>query len=223
MTALLVTAALAVAGVVAVLELRHVRRVRASRRRLFDEVEHLFGEVRVDQDGLGFPVLTGTHAGHPIRLQPVVDAVAFRKLPVLWLSLTHRRPLEVGAPLDVLLRPVGTEFFSPNADFDHELTPGHGYPSHVRIATPDPQQAPPLSTFEPHLQSLSDEQTKELYVTAGGVRLVHRLAEGGQAHYRTTRRADFGPVAITPAQLLPVLQALTGIGDALTVEDARTA
>lgn len=223
MTALLVVAAVVVAGVVGVLQLRHVRSVRMGRRRLFDAVEPLFDEVRVDQDGLGFPVLTGTFAGHPIRLEPVVDAVAFRKLPVLWLLLTHRRPLEVGAPLDVLLRPVGTEFFSPNAGFDHELAAARGFPSHLRIATPDPVLAPPLSAFEPYLPFLSDRRTKELYVAPGGVRLVRQLAEGGQAHYRTTRRADFGAVVITPGQLLPVLETLTGIGDVLAVEDVRTA
>ncbi len=224
MTVMLVVGVVLAAAVFGVVELRHVRSVRRGRRQLFDRVEHLFDEVRVDQDGLGFPVLTGSYRGHPVRLEPVVDALAFRKLPVLWLLLTHHRPLAVDAPLDMLLRPVGTEFFSPNAGFDHEQRPEPGFPSHVRIASPDLQHAPPLSVFEPYLPLLRDSRTKELYVTARGVRLVHQLAEGRQPHYRSTRRADFGPpVMVTPAQLRPVLETLTDIGDVLAGEDARNA
>jgi len=50
-------------------------------------------------------------------------------------------------------------------------------------------------------------------VTGRGVRLVSRLAESEQALYRVTRRADVGRVGLTEERLVPVLDALVGIGD----------
>jgi hypothetical protein len=38
------------------------------------------------------------------------------------------------------------------------------------------------------------------------------LAESDQALYRVTRRADLGPVGLTEERLIPILDALVGIG-----------
>lgn len=204
------------------LQVVHIRRVREDRGSLFDAVAGLFDNVRVHQDGLNFPVLTGAYRGHPIRLEPVVDTVAFRKLPVLWLVLQQQRELSVGAPVDILLRPMGTEFFSPNNDFGQERRAVQGFPADARIASPDWRNAPPLTMFAPHQRFLSDPRAKELYVTEHGVRLVWRLAEGSQTHYRTTRRADLGSVRVLPAELLPVLNTLRGVGDTLSRQVERS-
>ncbi|MGH3328816.1 MAG: hypothetical protein ACRDPT_13665 [Streptomycetales bacterium] len=199
----------------------HIRRVRRERGRLFERVAQLFDDVHLHPDGLGFPTLTGTFLGYPVRLQPVVDTLAMRKLPVLWLLVTLRRPLAVDSPLDVLLRPAGTEFFSPNSGFLREVPPPEGFPRDARIASPDPAHAPPLAALRPHQGFLSDPSTKELYLARHGVRAVVALAEGSQAHYRVTRRADLGAVVIEPRQLTPALQTLAGLGDALAAGPAR--
>ncbi|MGH3345267.1 MAG: hypothetical protein ACRDPK_20850 [Carbonactinosporaceae bacterium] len=195
--------------------LLHIRRVRRERGRLFDRVMHLLDDARLHPDGLGFPTLTGSFHGHPVRLAPLVDTLAMRKLPVLWLLVTMRRPLRVEAPLDVLLRPAGTEFFSPNSGWLHELSPPDGFPRDVRIATPDPVRTPPPAELRPYLGFLSDPSTKELYIARHGLRAVVALAEGSQAHYRVTRRADLGAVVIEPLRLIPALRTLAGLGDAL--------
>ena len=102
-------------GLLAFLQARHVRKVKRERGGLFDEVEHLFSGAEVRQDGINCPTLTGRYRGYRIKLEPLVDSLTFRKLPVLWLVSTHHRPLDIAAPLDILLRPAGTEFFSPTA------------------------------------------------------------------------------------------------------------
>ncbi|GIG75025.1 hypothetical protein Pfl04_34290 [Planosporangium flavigriseum] len=205
------------------LQVSHVRRVRQDRRRLFEAVGRLFDRVEMHHDGLGFPVLTGSYRGYPIRLEPVVDAVGFRKLPVLWLLVTHSRPLEVDAPVDILLRPDGTEFFSPNGTFIREYADSWRLPGGVRIASPDPDRAPPLSAFEPYRLFFAEPRAKELYVGDGGLRLVWRLSEGDQTQYRTTRRANFGSVRVQPADLQPVLETLAGVGDAFAGQSAGRA
>lgn len=219
-----VTGTVAVIGLalLAGLQLSHVRKVKRQRGALFDRVAHLFEDAEVHQDGIGYPVLTGRYRGCPIKLEPLVDSATFRKLPVLWLVVTHHRPLPVAAPLDVLLRPTGAEFFSPNADFEHDLLPGEDWPEHVRVATPDPSKAPPLSALGPIGSFISDTSTKEVYVARGGVRLVHQLAEGDQAHYRVTRRVELDTSGFGPERLAPVLEALVGIGDELVAARERT-
>ena len=197
----------------ALLQTRHVRKVRRERGGLFAEVEHLFSAAEVRQDGIGYPTLTGGYRGCPIKLEPVVDSLTFRKLPVLWLVVTHQRPLNVTVPLDILLRPSGTEFFSANGDFQHDLPLDADWPEHIRVASPSPAGAPPVSSFKPFLPFIEDPDTKDVLVTGRGVRLVSRLAESDQALYRVTRRADLGPVGLTEERLVPILDALVGIGD----------
>lgn len=193
--------------------LRHIRSIRRDRGRLFEGVLDLLDDVRVHQDGLDYPVLRATYRGHPIRLDPVLDALAFRKLPVLWLQVTHRRPLAVDAPVSMLLRPNGSEFFSPNAGFQGEVDAGPDFAAHLRIASPDPAGAPAMPPC--CLPFLSEARAKELYVTGNGVRLVWRLAEASQNHYRTTRRADLGSVRVDRSQLGFLLDTLTKVGDSL--------
>jgi hypothetical protein len=213
-------AVLAAVAVLGRLQLRHARRIRRDRGMLFDPVRKLFDDVRTHRDGPDYPVLTGTYRGHRIRLEPALDTLTFRKLPVLWLLVTHQRPLDVHAPMSMLLRPSGTEFFSPNAGFRQELD-ATDFPAHLRIASPEPERAPAPQKFLRCMSFLSDRRAKELYVTGHGVRLVWQLAEGSQTHYRTTRRPDFGSVRVDPAQLRFVLDTLTDIGDVLTVPTAQ--
>jgi len=200
-------------GLLAFLQARHIRKVKRERGGLFDEVEHLFSSAEVRQDGIGYPTLTGAYGGYPIKLEPVVDSLTFRKLPLLWLVSTHDRPLNVKAPLDILLRPSGREFFSPNGDFRHDLPLDADWPEHVRVASPSPAAAPPVSSFKPFLPFIEDPDTKDVLVTGRGVRLVSRLAESDQTLYRVTRRADLGLVGLTEERLAPILDALVGIGD----------
>lgn len=213
MTILLSVLVIAALVLLAYLQVSHVRAVRVRRGALFDQVTHLFNEVKIRQDGLNYPVLTGRLHGHPIKLEPIVDTLGFRKLPVLWLLITHYRPLPVGSPLDVLLRPHGNEFFSPNQRYEREIPPGPGYPEHIRIASRDPEAAPDLAVLAPFLRFIREMDTKEILVQSTGIRVVRRLAEAEQAHYRVTRRVELHP-NLTETILAPVLSTLTALGDA---------
>ena len=207
------------AGLLIVLQVSHVRKVKRERGALFDDVAHLVEDAEVHQDGIDYPTLTGMYRGYPIKLKATVDTLAFRKLPVLWLVVTHRRPLDVAAPLDILLNPTGAEFFSPNAEYQHDVLPDPAWPEHVRAASPDPAKAPPVSALRRSTWFLEDPSTKEVLLTGRGIRVVRRLAEGDQALYRVTRRADLSHIELTPELLLPVLTALEEMGDALKTKD----
>lgn len=216
MTSIFIGSAVVLALAVLIhMQLAHVRRVKRQRGALFDQTKHLFNNVKLIQDGINYPTLKGLYRGRPIKLEPIVDATAFRKLPVLWLLVTYYRPLPVTSPLDILLRPMGSEFFSPNSNFEHDIMPAVGWPEHIRISSPTPSKAPPLSVLQPFVSFMDDPLTKELLITAKGIRVVHQIAEGSQTHYRVTRRAELDTAAFTPARLIPLLTVLLEMSDAL--------
>ena len=210
-TMLLVVVALAAATLWRI-QLAHVRRLRHERRQLFDDVQDVLDDVHVHGDG-AYPALTGTYRGHPVRLEPVVDTLGLRKLPALWLVVTQQRRLGVDVPVDVLVRPSGTEYFSPNAGYAHELRPPDGFPAHVRVASPEPGVA--RGTIERLAPLVCDPRTKDVLVSANGVRVVRMLAEAAQGPYRTSRTAEFGVVRIAPDGLRRLLDVVTGVGDTL--------
>lgn len=196
----------------------HLRGVKSQRGSLFDQTKHLFDDVRLTQDSINYPTLHGFYLGYPIKLEPIVDTTVFRKLPVLWLLITYYRPLPVASPVDILLRPTGSEFFSPNSTYAHEVVPGVEWPEHIRISSPTPSKAPPLSLFRPFVPFISDPLTKEVLVTSRGIRVVYQLAEGSQAHYRVTRGVELDTAAFTPARLRSLLAVLLEMSNTLAAD-----
>jgi hypothetical protein len=68
----------------------------------------------VEQNGIDFPLLEGIYEGHRVRLEPVIDHMAVRKLPSLWVKTTLFGELPIGGTIDFLVRPQNTEFYSPS-------------------------------------------------------------------------------------------------------------
>lgn len=183
---LAVAAVVAAAGIA--MQRRKHARVRRERGSLFDDVVDLFHDVAVTQDDVDFPVLTGERDGYLWRLEPVVDALTYRKLPSLWLCITCYAPLDVSAPASVLLRPTGNEFFSPNRRYDHELALPEGCPVHARAASADGTDV----SFGAVGGLLPERETKEIVVSRRGLRVVRQVGEADAGRYRVGRRIDLG-------------------------------
>jgi len=208
----LVLAAAAVA--LAVLHRRARRADVEQRAHLFDRVVPLLDDARLTGDAVhGYPVLTGRVGGRPVTLRAVLDTLALRKLPVLWVEILLERPLAVGGTLNVLLRPQGCEFFSPDAGLAHELAPPPGVPRPVRVACASPERAPSTDVLAPAVELLADPATKELGVGRRGLRVLLLVAESDQATYRTTRRAVFDRPQVDPAAVTRALAVLEAVGD----------
>src|SRR5437868_13673496 len=93
--------------------------VVASRKRrqapdaFFARVKPLIEDARYEgQDLAGYPQLVGKYHGLGVRLHPVVDTLAVRKLPSLWLLATVAEPLPLSATYDLMMRPAGPTTFS---------------------------------------------------------------------------------------------------------------
>jgi len=176
-----------------VMHRRHRAQVKAERGALFENVLTLFEHYRVEQDDVDFPVLGGRYRGFEIKLEPLVDHVAVRKLPSLWLLATVKAELPQKSALDFLARPLNTEFYSPSSHMEHRLPTPAGYPAGLRVSADGLEGLPSPSVIANQATLFDDTKVKELVMTPRGVRLVYQLAEAERPYYLVLRQAEFGP------------------------------
>ena len=167
-------------------------RKKASRAAYFDDCRSLLEDCRVAQDGIEFPILDGRYRGHRIRLEPVVDHMAVRKLPSLWLKVSLFGELPIAGTIDFLMRPQNTEFYSPSAGLPISLRMPPAWPQHALLRTDIEDRSIPVEMLTPHMQMFDDEKTKELVVTPRGVRIVYQASQGERAYYMVLRQPEFG-------------------------------
>jgi hypothetical protein len=216
-----VTVVVGIAVVVglAAIQTRHRRRVGRERRAVLGHVECLFTEVTVTQDGIGYPSLRGRWNGHWVKLELVVDTLAMRQLPTLWMLVSVLRPLPVRTPIDITLRPRSSDIVSAGMGFAYEHEPPPGWPADVRVTTPEPA-LPPLEVLDESAELLEQPTTKGLLIAPGGVRIVHGLASGAVGQYRVVRRPKFA-FAVEPERVQALLQAAEAVADRVQAVGSR--
>ena len=185
------------------------RRARARqvavRSAYFDDCKSLFEDCRVVPHGTDFPVLEGRHAGYQFRLEPIVDHMAVRKLPSLWLKVSLLGDLPVPGAVDFLARPQNTEFYSPSASLPHSLRIPAGWPQHAMLRTDIDDPSLPLDLLAPHMHIFDDPKAKELLVTPRGVRIVYQASQGQRAYYLVLRQPEFGDPRLSTKLALQLL------------------
>jgi hypothetical protein len=166
--------------------------IRERRRRggWFTDALPLFDSYRVTQQSRNWPVLTGRYQGVDVRLEPVLDDMAWRKLPSLWLKATVLAPNPARGTLGLLVRARGGEFYSPTADMAHRLPIPKAFPSDAMLCS-DCAETAPLLAVESQIEAFGDPRMKELVITPKGVRLVYQAAQGERAEYLVLRQARF--------------------------------
>jgi hypothetical protein len=177
--------------------------IRNKRGAIFDGCLGLFDSYRMSQDGVYFPALEGRYRGYEVQLEPVVDHLAVRKLPSLWLLVTVRGRVRYAGVLDFLVRPLNVEFFSPSATLGIRLPVPSGWPQNAWLRTDQPEGMPPIERIEPHIRFFDDPRAKELLVMPEGVRLVYLAKEGERAHYTVLRQVEFPDPSIPPQLEMP--------------------
>jgi hypothetical protein len=168
---------------------------------LFSDCLGLFDAYRIEQDGLAFAVLDGRYQGRDVTLEPIVDNVAFRKIPSLWLKVTLRAAVPYRGVFDLLARPRGGEFYSPFGELEYELPNPPGWPRDAVIHVDDPQLVPNTDVIAPHVGLFADARMKELLVTPRGVRLVYQVSQAERANYVVLRQLEFDELHL-PATLV---------------------
>lgn len=196
---------------------RLARSVSDERRAVLEGAAGALTRSHLDHSGIDYPKLSGYHGDSRISVSLIVDAVALRGLPTLWLSVTIYKPLQLAGPIDILLRPSNTDIVSPGARFEceHEVPPD--WPTDARIATPS-GLLPPLPALAPALPLLHDRRTKDLLLAPAGARVVTELARAELGHYRLYRRVKF-KARLSEERLSDVL---TGLFEAITGLEQQT-
>jgi hypothetical protein len=178
----------------------------------FAKVRPLIENARYEgQATVGYPQLLGRYRDLPVRLHPVIDTLAIRKLPSLWLLATIPEPLPLRATFDLMMRPAGPTTFS---NFDHlpvTLDALPDLPLYAVVRTDDAEHALPFHVVAPHLEIFSDPRAKELLITPKGLRFVWQVAEADRARYGILRQAEFGIVELDPQLTCDLLDRLIAL------------
>ena len=207
-----------IAGVIAAVALAlyllaRYRRDREQRRReperFFRRATEVLAAARLEDTGsIGLPRLTGSYGGHAVQVLPVVDTLATRRLPALWLLVTIQDALPVAARLDLMMRPAGPTTFSNFDLLPITIERPVDFPEYAVLRTDNPEQCLPPHVVQPHLGVFENSRAKELLIAPNGVRIVWLLAEGSRARYGVFREADFGAVDLDPELLRGLLDRL---------------
>jgi hypothetical protein len=186
-------------------------RMKVARASYFDDCRSLFEDCRVVQEGTDFPILEGRHRDHRFRLEPVVDHMAVRKLPSVWIKVSLVGPVPIPGVIDFLVRPQNTEFYSPSTSLPFSLRIPPEWPQHALLRTDLDDGSLPVEVLTPHMHIFSDPKTKELLVSRRGVRIVYQASQGERAYYLVLRQPEFGEPR------LPAALALQLLGQAIAV------
>jgi hypothetical protein len=214
--------ALTAAGIVGLgtIYKRDLRRDRSRRRLSLSRFAGLFDDARLSYEANDYPVLRGQALGQETELRLVVDILQARKLPVLWLHVTIKRPLAVCGAIDLMARATNAEIDSPYNAFVETLPLPPDWPDQVTIRGQNlPVVAPILRQIEPEVRAFfGDTRAKELLLTRKGIRLVYRFNESDRGHYLMTRTPKFDQNEIGPDAVERLLALAKSIGNGLEAE-----
>jgi hypothetical protein len=196
--------------------IRRALRERDERRRkperFFGRAKAVLADPRFEDTGaVGLPRLAGRYQGFPVQVQPVVDTLATRRLPALWLLVTLQDELPIRSRFDLMMRPTGATTFSNFDLLPTSVALPAGFPEYAVLRTDDVEHLLPAHVVAGHLDVFQSTRAKELLITANGVRLVWLLAEASRARYGVFREADFGDVDVDPAILNDLLDRLVNL------------
>jgi hypothetical protein len=187
-------------------------RKKADTEVLFADALKIIEEpVFEQQDAHGFPRLSGRYHEFPVQIHPIVDTLATRRLPALWLLVTLQDRLPLKARFDMMMRPAGPTTFSNFDHLPHTLQHPESFPEHAVIRTDDADEVLPSSLIKPHLAPFFGPRAKELLITENGLRIVWLLAEAERARYGIFRQAEFGTPEIDRKVLRDILDSLLAI------------
>lgn len=197
--------------------LRKIRKDAAQRAArtegLFREVLPLFaGVVSKTGDAAGSWIVAGRYSGAPFQLRSVIDTLATRKLPSLWLQVTLQKPQPVTTTLDTMRRPNGATTFS-NFDFlSHTQTAPATFPEDSVMRSDAPElSAGVLDVLSQHSALISISRAKELLIAPNGLRLVLQIAEGDRLRHGVFRQADFEDALIAPLLISKIMDGLLAL------------
>ena len=154
--------------------------------------------VDVSSGTAGVVTWAGTWKGRRVQVRTIVDTLATRKLPALWLSVTVTGKVAVPGVFDMMMRPGSATTFSNFDHLPHTLRTPDNFPDEAVIRTDRDSSRFPMDIIARHLGVFADGRAKELLITPNGARIVWLMAEADRARYGVFRQAEFGGAELDP-------------------------
>ena len=164
-----------------------------------------------------FPRLTGYYAGSLITLELILDTLAVRKVPPLWLIVEVEGKHQINGSLDVVVRPQNNEFYSPAWQWEGNLKTPENWPKHSIIKYQlEPASVDVLSRYVPAM--FADEHMKELLVLPNKLRITYLAKQAARSEYMMLRNALFDATPIDKMQVEQLIKKVIEIRQNLEVE-----
>jgi hypothetical protein len=188
---------------------------------LFRDIKSLLKDSEIKQgDAIGTWKLDGHFKGQFFQIQTIVDTLATRKLPILWLMVTLPKQQPVSATTNLMMRPSGPTSFSKFDFLPHTVRTPQSFPEHAVIKTDETTYTPPFFVIEPHLDLFRDGPGKELLLSPKGLRIVVMAAQADRARYGVFREANFGETVIDIGLTEQILNMLLELQKSLELKNA---
>ena len=190
---------------------------KQDRSRLLDDCISLLTEPTLIQQGMDFPKLNGIYDGFSVSLELLVDTLAVRKVPPLWLMVNIKGKRPINGSLDIVVRPQNNEFYSPSWQWDGNLQAPHNWPAHSSIKyQKQPASLDVLNQYVPVL--FQDEHMKELLVMPDFVRLTYLAKQADRGEYMIMRNSVFESEPIDKTVVEQLIKQAIAIRNALEME-----
>ncbi|WP_217573353.1 hypothetical protein [Mesorhizobium sp. GbtcB19] len=226
LASVLLTGAIALAVVAHVAWLARASRNKAKAALAADlaSVRSVVPDAADISDGTaGVVTWAGSWNGQRVQVRTIVDTLATRKLPTRWLSVSITEPVAVPGIFDMMMRPNSATTFSNFDHLPHILPKVLGLPAEAVLRTDRKGVAFPQDLIAAHTGIFAEGRAKELLITPKGVRIVWLLAEAERARYGVFRQAAFGDAGIDPAVVERLLEAASGLREAINRRERQAA
>lgn len=191
LTAVLLVAMVACLAAMVREQVRQHKRRMGERSALLDPAQDVLEEAVRTLDASRLPSLSGRYRGEDARLDVLVDTLALRRLPRLWLRAEVRRALPLGGPLYVVREACTAQAMEAGGRLTRELVAPAGWPAGLVVRT-DPDMAfHAPGALEPLGRLLAAEDVVSVLVSPRGVRVTIEAARGEAAAFRVSRDARF--------------------------------
>lgn len=199
-----VTAALVICGGLVVVwwfHQRASRRLAAGRMALVRDIPKVLASAEITPGPALYPVVRGRYDGRACRIEPHLDGMAVRKLPVLWLFVTVEAAIPKPQRLSAMMRPSNLEYWSPASELDVIARPDPALPDRLIVRAGAGVSARLALVLAAHGDFFADGKGKEILIDAGRVRLVTMIEEADRSIYLVYRQARLSGEPI-PAELV---------------------
>jgi len=196
---------------------RDQQKTKLIRRGMLDDCIDLLQNTNMEKTISDFPHLSGQYAGYSVTLALILDTMAVRKVPPLWLTVEVEGKQVIKGSLDLLVRPQNSEFYSPSWQWEGNLKTPKNWPKHSIIKyQQDVASIDVLTQYVPSI--FEDDHMKELLVLPSKLRITYLVKQAAKSEYMVLRNVLLDAKPIDKRQVERLIKKAIEIRESLEEE-----